>query len=78
MLDVEHLLVMALEALSVEAKPLALKVFWIKTKVQAFGNLLDDAVESVHACSEDIEILESLTYLGSVVHMNDGSRQDIL
>ena len=71
-------LVMALEALNEEAKPLGLKVSWIKTKIQAFGNLLDDAVESVHACGEDIEVLESFTYLGSVVHKNAGSRQDVL
>ncbi|KAG0727554.1 hypothetical protein GWK47_034452 [Chionoecetes opilio] len=60
-----EVLVMALEALHEEAKPLQLEVSWLKTKVQVFGDLLDEAVQSVHACGEDIEILESFTYLGS-------------
>ncbi|KAG0726190.1 hypothetical protein GWK47_037100 [Chionoecetes opilio] len=70
-----EVLVMALEALVKEAKPLGLEVSWLKTKVQVFGGLQDDTVQSVHACSEDIEILESFTYLGSAVHNDGGSRQ---
>ena len=54
-----EVLVMALEVLHEEAKPLGLKVSWTKTKVQAFGGLLDDTVQSVHACGKDIEVLES-------------------
>ncbi|KAG0713295.1 Tyrosine-protein kinase Btk29A [Chionoecetes opilio] len=49
-----EVLVMALEALHEEAKPLGLEVSWLKTKVQVFGDLLDEAVQSVHACGEDI------------------------
>ncbi|KAG0714105.1 LINE-1 retrotransposable element ORF2 protein [Chionoecetes opilio] len=73
-----EVLVMALEALHEEAKPLGLEVSWLKTKVQVFGDLLDEAVQSVHACGEDIEILESFTYLGSAVHNDGGSRQEVL
>ncbi|KAG0716601.1 LINE-1 reverse transcriptase [Chionoecetes opilio] len=73
-----EVLVMALEALHEEAKPLGLEVSWLKTKVQVFGDLLDEAVQSVHACDEDIEILESFTYLGSAVHNDGGSRQEVL
>ncbi|KAG0710593.1 putative uncharacterized transposon-derived protein F52C9.6 [Chionoecetes opilio] len=73
-----EVLVMALEALHEEAKPLGLEVSWLKTKVQVFGDLLDEAVQSVHACGEDIEILESFTYLGSAVHNVGGSRQEVL
>ncbi|KAG0729698.1 Retrovirus-related Pol polyprotein from type-1 retrotransposable element R2 [Chionoecetes opilio] len=73
-----EVLVMALEALHEEAKPLGLEVSWLKTKVQVFGDLLDEAVQSVHACGEDIEILESFTYLGSSVHNDGGSRQEVL
>ncbi|KAG0724748.1 LINE-1 retrotransposable element ORF2 protein [Chionoecetes opilio] len=71
-------LVMALEALHEEAKPLGLEVSWLKTKVQVFGDLLDEAVQSVHACGEDIEILESFTYHSSAVHNDGGSRQEVL
>ena len=73
-----EVLVMALDALHEEAKPLGLQVSWTKTKVQVFGGLLDETVRSVHACGEDIEILDSFTYLGSVVHNNGGSRQEVL
>ncbi|KAG0693436.1 Transposon TX1 uncharacterized protein [Chionoecetes opilio] len=40
-----EVLVMALEALHEEAKPLGLEVSWLKTKVQVFGDLLDEAVQ---------------------------------
>ena len=66
-----EVLVMALEALHDEVKRLGLTASWVKTKVQVFGGVLDETVHSVHACGEDIEILKSFTYLGSVVH-NDG------
>ncbi len=72
-----EVLVMALEVLHEEAKPLGLEVSWTKTKVQAFAGLLDDTVQSVHACAEDIEVLESFTYLGSVVHNNGRSDQEV-
>ncbi|KAG0721575.1 hypothetical protein GWK47_006284 [Chionoecetes opilio] len=42
-----EVLVMALEALHVEAKPLGLEVSWLKTKVQVFGSLLDEAVQPI-------------------------------
>ena len=55
-----------------------LKVSWAKTKAQVFGGLLDDTVQSVRVCGENVEILESFTYLGSVVHNDGGSRQEVL
>ena len=75
-----EVLVMALEALHEEAKSLGLQVSWPKSKVQVFGGLLDETVQSIHACGEDIDIdiLDSFTYLGSVVHSNGGSRQEVL
>lgn len=64
---------MALEALHEEAKPLGLQAFWPKTKVEVFGGLLDETVQSVHTCGEDTRILENLKYLDSVV---PGSRSE--
>ena len=75
-----EVLVMALEALhEEEVKPSGLKVSCAKTKVQVFGGVLDETVlQSVHACGENIEILKSFTYLGSVVIHNDGgSSQEV-
>ncbi len=71
-------LLIALEVLHEKVKPLGLEVSWTKTKVQAFGGLLDDTVQPVHACGEDIEVLESFTYLGSVVHNNGRSDQEVI
>ncbi|KAG0720187.1 hypothetical protein GWK47_048978 [Chionoecetes opilio] len=48
------------EALHEEAKALGFEVFWLKTKVQVFGALLDETVQSVHAYGENIEILETI------------------
>ena len=39
-----EVLVMALEALHEEVKPLGLKVSWAKTKVQVFGGVPDETV----------------------------------
>lgn len=72
-----EVLEIALEALHEEAKPLGLSVNWTKTKVQEFGNLLDVDVQSVHVCGENIEILDSFTYLGSVVQSDGGSDREV-
>ncbi len=39
-----EVVVMALETLHEEVKPLGLQVFWAKTKVQVFGGLVDETV----------------------------------
>ncbi|XP_069989513.1 uncharacterized protein [Penaeus vannamei] len=40
-----------------------------KTKVQEFGDLIGEPVQSrMLRCGEDIEVTETFTYLGSVVH----------
>ena len=71
-----EVLLMALEALHEEVKPLGLQVSWAKTKVQAFGGVLDETVQSVHARGEDIEIFRNFTYFGSVMHNDGGSSQE--
>ena len=73
-----EVLMMALEALHEETKPLGLPASWSKTKVQVFGDLLDETVQSTHACDENIDILDSFSYIGNVVHNNDGLRQEVL
>ncbi|XP_076057413.1 uncharacterized protein LOC143034950 [Oratosquilla oratoria] len=44
----------------------------VSFKVQEFCSLLDDTFQSSHAYGENIEVLENLAYLGSLVH-NSGS-----
>ena len=58
----------ALDLLSEEAKPLGLRVSWIKTKVEAFDDILDPTVQSIPVNDENVELTKSLTYLGSVIH----------
>ena len=38
-----------------------------------FGSSLEETVQSLHACGEDIEISEKFTYLGRVMHNDGGS-----
>ncbi|XP_037777072.1 uncharacterized protein LOC119574055 [Penaeus monodon] len=66
-----EVLEIALEALHEEAKPFGLSVNWTKITVQYFGDLLDVDIHSVH------EILDSFTYLGSVVQSDGGSDREV-
>ena len=73
-----EVLVMALKTLHKGTKPLGLQVSWPMTKVQVFGGLLSETIQSIHACDEDIDILDCFTYLGSMVHNNSASCQEVL
>ena len=53
-----------------ESEPLGLRVSWVKTKIQAFNDILDAAVLSVPICGEDVEVTERFTYLGSDIHIS--------
>ena len=70
-------LVDALERLSEEAEPLGLRVSWLKTKAQVFGNLLDAAIDSISVNGESVDIVEEFTYLGSVVHHSAGCEAEV-
>ena len=72
-----EILVGALERLSEEAEPLGLRVSWLKTKAQVFGDLLDTAVGSVPVSGESVDIVERFTYLGSVVHRSAGCEAEV-
>ena len=47
-------------------------------QIQVFGGLLGETVQSIHACGEDIDILNSFEYLGSIIHNNGGLHQEVL
>ena len=65
-----HFFVGALKALDEESEALGRQVFWIKTKTQAINYTLDAAILSVPVCSEDVEVTERFTYLGSDIHVS--------
>ena len=53
----------ALEVLNEESGPLGLRVSWIKTKIQAFNDILDAAILSVPLFGKDVEVTELLASL---------------
>ena len=61
----------ALDSLREEAEPLGLRVTGIKTKVLAFGDILDGIVESIPGNGEIVEVTQTFTYLGSVIHTSN-------
>ena len=60
----------ALEVLNVESESLGLWVSWVKTKIQAFNDILDAAFLSVPVCGENVEVTERFTYLGSDIDVS--------
>ena len=67
----------ALEVLNEESEPLGLRVSWVKTKIQAFNDILDAAVLSVPVCDEYVEVMERFTYLGSDIHVSAGCEPEV-
>ena len=60
----------ALEVLNEQSEPLGLRVSWVKTKIQAFNDILDAAVLSVPDCGEDVEVTDIFTSVGSDIHVS--------
>ena len=75
--ETPDILVGALEALNEESEPLGLWVSWVKTKIQAFNDILDAAVLSVPVCCEDVEVTERFIYLGDDIHISAGCEPEI-
>ena len=63
--------------LNEESGLLGLRVSWVKTKIQAFNDILDAAVLSVPVCGEDVEVVERFTYLGSDIHVSAGCDSEV-
>ena len=67
----------ALKVLNEESEPLGLRVFWGKTKIQAFNDILDAAILSVPVCCERVEVIERFTYFGSDIHVSAGYEPEV-
>ena len=50
---------------------------WVKTKIQAFNDILDAAILSVPVCTEDVEVTVRFTYLGSDIHVSAGCESEV-
>ena len=71
------ILLWALEVLYEESEPLGLQVSSVKTKIQAFNDILDAAILSVPVCGEDVEVRERFTDLGSGIHVFVGCEPEV-
>ena len=73
--EATEVLARVLNSLSEEVEPLGLRVLWIKIKVQAFGDILVATVESIPVNGEYVEVTQTLTYNGSVIHSSASCEQ---
>ena len=56
---------------------LILRVSCVKTKIQAFNDILDVSILSVPVCGEDVEVTERFTYLDSNIHVSAGCKPEV-
>ena len=75
--ETRDILLGAVMVLNEESEPLRLWVSWVKTKIQAFNDILDAAVLSVPVCGEDVEVMERFTYLGSDIPVSAGCESEV-
>ena len=75
--EILEILLGALEMLNEESKPLGLRFSWVKTRIQAFNDILDAAILSVHVCGEYVEVTARLNYLGSNIYVAAGCEPEI-
>ena len=52
-------------------------VSWVKTKIQAFNDILDVAILSVPVCGEDVVVTMRFTFLGSDIHVSAGCEMEV-
>lgn len=74
--DFLEILVAPLNALSKEEELSGLAFLWTKTKIQDLGDLVEPFL-LVYTCSEDIKVIHSFIYLGSVVHHSGLSNHEV-
>ena len=66
----------AIDSLRKKAEP-GLRVSWIKTKVKAFGDILDATVESNLVSDEIVEVSHTFTDLGSVIYSSTSCQLEV-
>ena len=75
--ETTEILAGTLDLLSAEAKPLGLRVSWVKTKVQAFGDILDATVELIPVNAGNVGVTQTFTYLSSVIHSSTSCNPNV-
>jgi len=59
-----------------EAQPLGMSINWTKTKIQDLGGC-DAPCQRVSVQGNEVEVVESFIYLGSLIHCSGGSELEI-
>ena len=72
--ETRDILLGALEVLNEETEP---RVSEVKTKIQAFNDILDVAILSVPVCGEDVEVTERFTCLGIDIQVFAGCEPEV-
>ena len=67
----------ALAVLNEEPEPLGLRVYRVKTKIQAFNDIFDAATLSVQVCDEAVEVTDRFTSLGRNIHVSAGCEPEV-
>ena len=75
--ETPDILLGALEVLNEESESLELRVSWVKTKIQAFNDILLAALLSVPICGKDVEVTERFTFLCSGIHVSAGYEPEV-
>ena len=53
------------------------RVSWVKTKVQAFGDILDATIESIPVSGENLAVTPMFTYISSVIHSSTSCELEV-
>jgi len=67
----------AIEVMNDESHPLGFRVSLVKTKIQAFNDILLAAILSGPVCGEDVEVTERFTCLRSDIHGSAGCEPEV-
>ena len=63
--------------LNEESEPLGSRISWVKTKTQAFNDILDAAILSLPVIGEEFEFTERFIYLGSDIHVSAAGEPEV-
>ena len=72
-----EVLLLALDVLNDEVRPLGLEVNWQKTKIQSTINPATSPL-SVYVFGNPVEIVESFVYFGCKIHSSGSSEPEVL
>ena len=67
----------AFESLSAKGEPLGLRVSWNKTKVQAYGDIMDRTIKSTLVSCENVKVTLTSICVGSVILSSTSCEQEV-